>query len=296
MQMADLTNFFYALTTKANPILINVLVAITWLALLAVAGNCLRIFYKKVNRSELFEKRYEESIQRHEERYFKDTQKYVETQKELQEKNNSLYKDLIALREEKESSQSLRKRLSESLLNLSTSCKSTNDLVNKFDRGLATLKDVDKLIGDIIHYCAYSLQYSEARIPKCILWKPDETKQLLLKHHTNIPNSYNEKTLFVNKSFAGHIFFTGEEKTCPNIEKERYFQKRDTQRVPFISLAGVPINFGGEVVGVLTIDSDKENAFTEDGLKILYIFGHCISTCLYLKKQLELKSKKESES
>jgi len=118
---------------------------------------------------------------------------------------------------------------------------------------------------------------------RCYIWMKSETDIHVLENYFSSTNKLIEENLSIENSFAGRIFSTREPRYSGDITHEKDFEKRPNSKGTYKSLLGVPIMIGENVLGVLTIDAKKADAFDEsDDTIYLSLFASIISNCLLI--------------
>lgn len=245
--------------SKASPKIVNGVVAVLGIVVIIFVGILLYIVLKKIHSS--FTK---------EEKYNKLLEEFIDTNRALNELND----------------------ISEKTINITSVIKQFSYDINMLIYQFCNNKDdFDKdneikcIIESIINSVSSSLKSAKGEIPKCIFWIPDDDVKNLIRFYTNIIDENNNRKLPINNSFAGRIFSSGKERNCGNIDNDSEFQRESRQKRKYTSLAGVPIKWHNKIIGVLTIDAKKEDAFNDLDMDILNIFAYMLGICYLLFKK-----------
>lgn len=128
--------------------------------------------------------------------------------------------------------------------------------------------ELDDLLNEIVEVIGKTFGYTN-----CALFLVDrETKKLYIKAAHGYEEQMERKiTLEIGKEgMCGHVAETGKLYYAPDVSKDRYYlaDKKEIQ-----SGAAAPLTIRREVIGVLYIESEKLNAFTDRDLRMFTVFA-----------------------
>ncbi len=128
--------------------------------------------------------------------------------------------------------------------------------------------DLDDLLNEIVEVIGKTFGY-----PYCALFLVDkESNKLFIKSAHGYEEQVNKRiTLEIGKEgICGHVAATGKLHYAPDVSKDRYYlmDKEEIQ-----SAAAVPLMVRREVIGVLYIESEKPNAFSERDVRMFTVFA-----------------------
>ncbi len=138
-----------------------------------------------------------------------------------------------------------------------------------------------RLLGELIaHFHASSGSIS--------LLNPD-TGRLEIEAQSGLPDDYREVALRLGQGVTGWVAFHGRPQLVPDVARDqRYVRIRPTAQAEIAA----PMEDNGQVLGVVSLDSDTPGAFTEADLQLLVRFTTEITAVLQRLWQLgHLKSK-----
>jgi len=129
--------------------------------------------------------------------------------------------------------------------------------------------DLDALLDRVVNDIAASIGCVEVSV-----WLRDPESEDMVLHGVRGCTSYKkgERLRIGQRGMVGHVAATGRMHYAPDVALDPYYVscELDTR-----SEASLPLKVGGEVIGVLSVDDTKTNAFSGDQLQILKaLAGH----------------------
>lgn len=90
------------------------------------------------------------------------------------------------------------------------------------------------------------------------------------------------------EGFAGYVWETNEPTIIDSIDVENdpRFQGSLRPKHGFKSILGVPISIGSDVLGVLCLQCERENGFTQEDLRAVTFYANCCSLILLYDKMM----------
>jgi len=108
-----------------------------------------------------------------------------------------------------------------------------------------------------------------------------------LKIHVAVnfsPDGMKHLRLSILDSAAGKVYRTGETYFCGDVTTEgNSFTAHPKASKQYLSLICVPIKMGEEIVGVLSIDGEEKNSFSNEEAEYLRYFANTLAPFLYLE-------------
>jgi Nif-specific regulatory protein len=140
----------------------------------------------------------------------------------------------------------------------------------------------------------------ELILEKCLeLTKADTGSVMLINKEENIldilafkgldKNIVNKTKLKIGEGITGWVAMTGQPKLVNNTTKDAQYVKI---REGLLSELAVPIKTEDELIGVISVDSNKENAFTEDDMELLIMVAELAAQIIkkdIIKDRLQMK-------
>ena len=98
-----------------------------------------------------------------------------------------------------------------------------------------------------------------------------ETQSLEIEVARGLPDGYRNLHLPLGQGVTGWVALHGKAILCPDVSKDqRYFPAKSSIQ----SELAVPMNEGGKVIGVVSVDSEELNYFSEANLKLLTLLAN----------------------
>ena len=98
-----------------------------------------------------------------------------------------------------------------------------------------------------------------------------ETQSLEIEVARGLPDSYRNLHLPLGQGVTGWVALHGKAILCPDVSKDqRYFPAKSSIQ----SELAVPMNEDGKVIGVVSVDSEELNYFSEANLKLLTLLAN----------------------
>jgi putative methionine-R-sulfoxide reductase with GAF domain len=108
---------------------------------------------------------------------------------------------------------------------------------------------------------------------RCGLFVLDETEQNLVLAVGEGYGPGKQPKLGLDRSCAGRAFLTGEDYYCRDIVNDPVYWHSGTGNKTFRSIACVPVRAGQAVFGVVCLDAEQANAFTQEDFSHLEVFA-----------------------
>jgi len=140
------------------------------------------------------------------------------------------------------------------------------ELINKFDESIREALNLKELLQKTLKEALRAVQADEGSV--MIL---DHEESVLKMCAWIVQGQYMEKehpVFKLDQGIAGHVAATGREYYCPDTSKDEYYEDSFTGR-QIQSILSVPIISRGLVLGVVSADSERLNAFDEHNLQML---------------------------
>jgi len=150
----------------------------------------------------------------------------------------------------------------------------------------ANTEDAKEALGCILEEVVRVFAASSASVS---LINPD-TNQLEIEVQQGLPERYHDLQLPLGVGVTGWVALHGKPLRIGDVTQEqRYFAVRETVR----SEMAVPMEFDNVVVGVMNVDSEQADAFSENDLKILTLLTNeatRVVNQLWFIRQLQVKN------
>lgn len=146
--------------------------------------------------------------------------------------------------------------------------------IYEVSRAMVETTDIDRLLAFIVEK---AVEIMDAVFGSIILIEKD-TGTLIIRASVGLPGGVEEKVkLRIGEGITGWVAREGVPDLVSDVlEDSRYIMVREDIR----SEMAVPLKLGQEVFGVLNLDHVKKDAFKEEDLEMLEIFGHNASISL----------------
>jgi GAF domain-containing protein/two-component sensor histidine kinase len=153
-------------------------------------------------------------------------------------------------------------------------------LMNDLGRELIVALEQDAILGLVAEYIAERFGYAQVDV-----WLLDpETNVLLCRVDNGLRLSVDrlgsEWRLSPDQGIIGHAASTGRTYLCGNVDADPYFVPNPVSAMITRSELAVPLRVEERVAGVLNIESDRLNAFSEDDVVILETLAGQIGAAL----------------
>lgn len=133
-----------------------------------------------------------------------------------------------------------------------------------------------------------------SRADRCLIWLLDGEELVCRAGTGDMPYPVGAR-LTTRQNFAGHCVETGEIVYCPDTLKNPNTDRDVALATKSRSLAGVPIHFGGRVVGTFVVVSKKARFFDESVIQILQLMAGLVSTAMEHSTQFQERREAERE-
>lgn len=148
---------------------------------------------------------------------------------------------------------------------------------------------IDDKVKKLLSLIAYSIErgfLNPADDNRIGIWKSaDNEEELYMCKGVGFKlGGEREKTLKINDSIAGGVYIRQKTRYCEDVTTEHDFRINPDSSYDIRSMVGVPILAGQECLGVLTIDSRKENAFSPEDIDILELYTNFLAIVILLDK------------
>lgn len=142
---------------------------------------------------------------------------------------------------------------------------------------------VDEMLNNILAECMTVLRRDKSDKSATIFQVIDDL--LKIRHYSRIPADASRKTVFTKgQGFAGHIWKENKA-TIEKVDGSPHFAKHPAR--DYKSILGVPISIGDIVLGVLCLQSENEEGFTEEDIRAVQFYANCCSL-LFLYDKMEI--------
>lgn len=161
------------------------------------------------------------------------------------------------------------------------------DSLYRLSRLIGTKEDPNDLLGAILSEIVESLNVSSASISLI----DADTNELRIEASHGLGAEESNYNLRLGEGITGWVALQGKPLLAEDVSKEtRYFPLKDSVR----SEMAVPLKEQNEVIGVINVDSDELNAFSERDLKFLTLLageaGRVVSRVWFVS-QLQTKAR-----
>lgn len=217
--------------------------------------------------------------------------KRIEEQTQVIEKQNKLFDQL---NDDAKQKTQIIKLMDQIYLEISRAISSdTKDIFNQRKSGIFNL---------VLHGIGTILTKQKANSHRSAIFVPAESGTL--KVHEASGFSADGKLylrLDINDSGAGYSYRTGKPYSDGDIRASgKHFKAHPKSKNLYNSLLCVPIKCGEKIIGVLSVDGQEKNSFTEDDEDYLKYFANALSVLMFFDSIIsiqveEVKSDGESE-
>ncbi|MFS0558811.1 GAF domain-containing protein [Brevibacillus sp. 179-C9.3 HS] len=148
---------------------------------------------------------------------------------------------------------------------------------------------VDTMLHSVLNECTTILQrdYNDKSIA---LYQVDGECLVMRSYSRISAESAANRKFKKGEGFAGFVWESNEPtiEFSIDIENDPRFQGNLRPKHGFKSILGLPISIGGDVLGVLCLQCERENGFTQEDLRAVTFYANCCSLILlYDKLSLE---------
>lgn len=150
--------------------------------------------------------------------------------------------------------------------------------VGKVSRAITSILDLDQLLQKIVNLIHERFNfpfvhlYTIDSIGNKITFKAGSGERTLLYEESNISFDMDSET-----GIIPWVVQHGETKRINNVEEEALFEKPPVSGGPSGSEMSIPLFFGGEILGVLDVQSQQKNAFWQEDQQLLETLGDNIA-------------------
>jgi phosphoserine phosphatase RsbU/P len=159
---------------------------------------------------------------------------------------------------------------------------------------IASTLDLDALLDRVVNDIANSIGNVEVAV-----WLRDGGTDEMVLHGVRGCTAYKKGARFQigRRGMVGHVASTGEMRYAPDVHKDPYYIacEPDTR-----SEVAIPLRAAGSVIGVLSIDHNQTDAFSDDQLQVLQaLAGHiavAIENARIFRRERSERERMERES
>lgn len=157
-------------------------------------------------------------------------------------------------------------------------------LVFSYSSGYNIREESGKILRSITDRLSTEIKYFAGEIHRCAIWIPIDDKYLgMIEASAGFPDNYKmQKKLPIDKSSAGRCYRTKMSCFIPDVEDNNDFNKSHQSNHGYKSLICVPVVFGEDCLGVITIDGKEDGSLNKDDIEAVETYAEIVSMTLML--------------
>ncbi len=145
-------------------------------------------------------------------------------------------------------------------------------------------EQAEELLRSILEKLAAELKFDAGESHRCAIWTTLDSTTLISSIASSGFSDYyrRRRELGIDKSIAGRCYRTKGTIYLPNIQDDRDFRHRPGLTHKYKSLICVPLVFGDDCLGVVTVDGKEENSFFQEDIEIVQAYSEIIAMVIMM--------------